>query len=485
MAVFRAVLAVIPKVRKGIKKAADFIKKVYKRISKVIWIIRAILLWNSVLQRLDNFLKVIRSVLRKLKLIPIPQVRAVLTALGRLIVAIRRAIAPMRRFLQKNKRKLSKLKRLLKEIKTELKAARSLLKSINRRLLLMQILAAILEKQQDFIESIIGEKLKALLYKLVGRLEGLAKALETLITAALLLEAALGAILQAIEPLVRQVQSFIDGLKKVLDFLSPLKNALQSLLNGLKKLMQNRVVKWIMDGLTWLMDKLDALFNAIMEKLGLNALIDRIIQSIPGVQQLLNALNELTAKIQEMLNKLNEIKAEIKRIRKKLDDILSVIDNIINLLKGLLAFKALIELQIPEFVQLTKGLVPEISVNDFLKKQNELLDAMEKNDEFSQELALLNLELDSMDTVLDTISDDASEKQVNEAIIQLKELMPDENFSYQLLDGEANMSKLINEAIKEEAIVLESLLKHNPDITMEDKEELAEAVSFIKEEEES
>lgn len=124
MAVFRAVLAVIPKVRKGIKKAADFIKKVYKRISKVIWIIRAILLWNSVLQRLDNFLKVIRSVLRKLKLIPIPQVRAVLTALGRLIVAIRRAIAPMRRFLQKNKRKLSKLKRLLKEIKTELKAAR-------------------------------------------------------------------------------------------------------------------------------------------------------------------------------------------------------------------------------------------------------------------------------------------------------------------------------------------------------------------------
>ena len=182
-------------------------------------------MWNSILKRLDAFLKVLRSVIRRLKVIPIPQIKAVLTALGRMIVAIRRAIAPMRRFLQQNKRKLSRLKRDLKEIKKELKKARSKLKSINRRLLLMQVLASILEKQQDFIESIMGEKLKALLYKLVGKLEGLAKVLETLVIAALLLEAALGAILKAIEPLVRQVQSFVNGLKKVLDFLSPLKNA--------------------------------------------------------------------------------------------------------------------------------------------------------------------------------------------------------------------------------------------------------------------
>lgn len=482
MAVFRAVLAVIPKVRKGIKEAAAFIKKVYKRIGRVIWLIRAILLWNSILKRLDSFLKILRSAIRRLKLIPIPQIKAVLTVLGRMIVAIRRAVSPMRRFLQQTRPKLSRLKRILKEIKAELKEARSKLKSINRRLLLMQVLASILEKQQDFIESIMGEKLKALLYKLVGNLEGLAKVLETIVTAALLLEVALGAILQAIEPLVRQVQSFIDGLKKVLDFLSPLKNALQALLNGLRQLMQNRIVRWILDGLSYLMDKLDALFNALLDRLGLNALIDRIIQSIPGVQQLLNALNQLTAKIGELLRKLDEIKVEIRKIRQKLDEILSVVDNIISLLKGLLAYKALIELQIPEFILLTRDLPPEISVKDFLKLQEELLDAMEATDEFSQELTQLTNELDSLDAVVDIISDDVTEDEVGKAVAQLQELMPKENFSYALQGEEVDMSKLINEAIRKEAIILESLLKCNPDISLEDKKELAEGVSFIKDE---
>jgi len=479
MAVFRAVLAVIPKVREGIKKAAAFIKKVYKRIAKVIWIIRAILLWNSILKRLDSFLKILRSAIRRLKLIPIPQIKAVLTALGRLIVAIRRAISPMRRFLQRNKRKLSRLKRNLKEVKAELVQARSKLKAINRRLLLMQVLASILEKQQDFIESIMGEKLKALLYKLVGNLEGLAKILETIVTAALLIEAALGAILQAIEPLVRQIQSFVDGLKKVLNFLAPLKNALQSLLDGLRQLMQNRIVKWILDGFSYLMDKLDALFNALLDRLGLNALIDRLVQSIPGVQQLLNALNQLSAKLSELLGKLDEIKAEIRKVRQKLDEILSIVDNIINLLKGLLAYKALIELQIPEFIQLTRDLTPEITVKDFLKRQEELLDAMEVNNEFSQELVQLNNEMKSLDAMVDNIPDDATEEEVGGVVAQLQELMPEENFSYALQEKEIDMSKLINEAIREEALVLESLLQSNPEVSLVDKKELAESISFL------
>jgi hypothetical protein len=246
--------------------------------------------------------------------------------------------------------------------------------------------------------------------------------------------------------------------------------------------MQNKIVKWIMDGITWLMDKLDALFNALMEKIGLNALIDRIIQSIPGMQELVNALNQLNAKIIEMLDKLNEIRAEIRRIRQKLDDILSVIENIIQLLKGLLAYKALIELQIPEFVSLTKDLKPEVSVNDFLKMQDELLNKMEQNDEFSQELAMLNNDLDEIDFVLNTIDEDSTEEQISRAVLQLKDLVPDENYSYQLQDGETDMSKLINEAIRDEVATLNNFLKHNPDISEEDKEELAEAVSYITEE---
>lgn len=481
MAVFRAVLAVIPKVRKAIKKAADFIKKVYKRINKIVWVIRAILLWGSILRRLDTFLNVLQRVIRRLRVIPIPQIKAVLTALGRLIIAIRRAIAPMRRFLNRNKRKLSRLKRNLKDISKELKMARKSLNAINRRLLLMQALAAVLEKQQDFIESIMGEKLKALLYKLVGKLEGLAKALEVIITAALVIEAVIGTIIKAIEPLIRQVQSFIDGLKNVLDFLQPLRNVLQSLLDGIRKLMQNRIVRWILDGFTYLMSKLDELFNAILNRLGLNALIDRIIQRIPGIRQLLDALDQLTDKITELFRKVEEIKAEITKMRKKMDEILSAIDTIIKLLKGLLAYKALIELQIPEFIELTKGLRPEISVNDFLKLQENVLNNMEKDDEFSQELAQINTQLNSVEAIFDNLSEDATEEDYNLAVAALQEIVPEDNFSYALQEGETDMSTLINNALKEEITNLEGILMQNPDITKEDKEELAEAISFVRE----
>jgi DNA repair exonuclease SbcCD ATPase subunit len=351
-----------------------------------------------------NLIFGIRALLRWLGLLPFPPLKAV-------VKAIRTALSRLLRVLRPVKRLINQLTPQLRALKAQLKAIRSVIKAIVRRmrsirikLFLAESLARALEPQQDFLERILPPDILARLRRLLAQLDTLTQALTTARIALIAILAALDIVIAALRALTRQVDALMQRIKNIMSALTPLQAALQAIQAGIQKLMQNPIIKAILNGVAWLMDQADRLINALLDRLGITALLDRLLQRLTGLGGILQALQLLSAKLGELAAKLTEIRAQLDAIADLLKEIESVLDDLINILQTIqLPTKYLLEAALPEYAYLVRR-VHEPALTEPIEFE---ATAIAADASFLEEIDDLDAEVERLSTLIDLLEDES------------------------------------------------------------------------------
>lgn len=356
MAIFGLIADALSAARTVVRTLTGPLKRVSSRLRAIIVQISIIQVWSFVVNALWNLIFGLRAMLRWLGLLPFPPLKAVVKAVRTALSRLLRVLRPVKRLINQLKPQLKALKAQLKAIRSAVKKIVSRMRAVRVKLLLAEGLARALEPQQDFLERILPRELLARLRRLLAQLDALTQALTAARIALVALLGALDVIIGALQALTRQIDALMQRLRDIMDALGPLQAALQALQAAIRRLMQNPIIRAILNGLAWLMDKADRLINAILDGLGITALIDRLLQRLTGLGEIVRALQQLGAKIRELAAKLADIRAKLDAIADTLKRIEDVLDDLISILQGIqLPTKYLLEVALPEYDYLVRG----------------------------------------------------------------------------------------------------------------------------------
>lgn len=411
MAVFRLVAAVIARIRPILAAITGKLNQVLKRIRRILLLITIVQIWASIVSGLDRLLRAIRRVLGRLGAIPFPPLRLILPALRSAIAALIRLIRPLRALVQRLTRPLKELEERLRDIQSFIKGVRSRLRRLRAKLAVAQLLAQLLERQQAFLESIFGQRLEQAVRALLDRLTQLSDLVDRLGVALEALIAALDVVVDAADAVIRELDRFFQRVKALLDLFSPLQAALDALEAGIQQLRQNRLVRLIIDGLTSLLDQLDVLFDALLNRIGLRALLDRLLRQIPGVEQIQAAIEQLLTRLVEVRAKVDEIRRKLTEIQDALDQLENALDQLIAFLQSFLFFKTIVEVSMPRIALWPRS-------DDKFERPQELPGSLRLDDEsasaddaLAAALEEMNAGLDGIDSVLGMLAADTPNDQ--------------------------------------------------------------------------
>lgn len=404
MAIFGLIADALAAARAVVRTLTGPVKRVSRQLRRIIFQISIMQVWVAIVNALWNLIFALRGMLRWLGLLPFPPLKAV-------VKAIRTALSRLLRVLRPVKRLINQLKPQLRAVKTQLRAIRSVVKSIVRRmrsvrvkLLLAEGLARALEPQQDFLEMFLPTEILARLRRLLAQLDALTQALTAARIAFMVLLGALDVIIAGLRALTRQIDALMQRIRDIMNALTPLRAALEALQAGIRRLMQNPIIKAILNGFAWLMAQADRLINALLDALGITALLDRLLRRLTGLGGIVQAIRSLVAKLQELTAKLAEIRAQLKAIADLLRQIEDVLDDLINILQAIqLLSKWWCEAILWEYVYLMRR-DPEPPIAEPIEFEPSPIAA---DASFLEELDDLGAEVEGLSTLVDLLDDES------------------------------------------------------------------------------
>ncbi len=460
MAIFGLIADGLSAARTVIRTIVQPVKNVSGQIGSIIFQINIMLVWAAIVNALWSLISGLREVLRWLGLLPFPPVKAVVKAIRTALARLLDVLRPVKRLVEQLTPQLRIIKTELKSMRKTLKTIIRVLKRIRRKLFLAESLARVLEVQQEFLERILPPEVLVRLRALLARLETLTQTLAVTIAALLVLQVALIPIIAAVEAITRRVDALMQRLRAIKDALQPLHLAVVALQAGLRRLMQNRIIKAILDGLSWLMKQADRLINALLDTLGINALLDRVLKRLTGLDGLIQALERLKSKLLEMQRKLNEIRANLETIVDTLRKIEGVLDDLITILQAIqLPAKFILEVAIPEFA----GVILGDAGKTTSEPEDHDPDGIPDDEAFGRELEELDQGVDHVESLLGRLEDESQLELPPDVHEALATALPDEQAENEISDlasGEALVAELddaLGGSVDELRVVLEEL----------------------------
>lgn len=353
MAIFGIIADAQAAKREILRTITQPLKDVSRRLRTIrllVWVVRA---WAAVLRALNAILTALRAVLRFIGLLPFAPVRAFVRVLNTALSRLLDVISPISRTLTSFAQRLTALDNGLDDARDTISKIITRLRLARAKLLLVETLARALEPQQDLLERILPQSLLDRIRRAVARLEDLSRQLTMARMALIALFAPLDMLLSALKSISDEIEKLFGVLRAILASLNPLRGALNAIRDAIRQLLQNPIVRAVLDGITFFLSAVEALFDAVLEASGINRALDAILRRVAAVQGIITALEDYRRRLRELIEQLNAIRAQLNAILAILDEIIAVVDEIIAALQGIqLPVKTLIEASLTDYSDL-------------------------------------------------------------------------------------------------------------------------------------
>jgi chromosome segregation ATPase len=306
-------------------------------------ILTALLDIQRILASLERAIRALSLALRRLNAGPPPLI-AIATLVRQLLLAVRRVIRTIRQALENALRQV-------REVQVTLTALRILLQQVANRVDLVRPelqalieVAAALEPQQEALEPLLPEAVKARILALVADIDAITRQLDALRSNLDGNAAALEHIAAALEATADEIGARARALQAATSTIQSVADALADLVDFVEQTLRNiPVVGMLLDLLSAIGETIDNVIQAFLDATGISALIRDAIDAVTGFGKLVDQLAQAAAQALQLDHIQKVISAIASELSNLLHRVLQPVRDLLATLRGLALFKLLSE----------------------------------------------------------------------------------------------------------------------------------------------
>lgn len=306
---------------------------------------------ESILNVLDRVIRALNIALRRLRAGPPPLVviativRQLLTAARRVLTMIRRALRPVNQRLRAIRLALTTLRLTLVQVANRINLVRPEIQALID-------LAAALEVQQEALEPLLPDAVKARIRALLRDIDGVTRQLDRIQSDINDRAATLEQIAATLEPIANAINAKAQALRAAVASIEGVAEVLSNIVESVEEFLSNiPLLGTILGVLGSIADAIDSAVQAILNATGISGLIDDAINALTRFDDLVNQLQEAAAQALQLDRIQRTLQSVATDLNDLLDRALQPIRDLLAMLRGISLLKLLIEVFLTRIIK--------------------------------------------------------------------------------------------------------------------------------------